>query len=86
MKTLIAAAGLLVIGATAASAQYAPWKRDLFPYEARHHSVCQDKARRLHGFERRAASDGRLSGSERETIRFLKRYLDRTCGGWRWRG
>ena len=86
MKTLIAAAGLLAIGATAASAQYAPWKKDLFPYEARHHSVCQMKAQRLHGYERRAASDGRLSGRERETIRVLQRDLDRTCGRFRWRG
>ena len=86
MKTLIAAAGLLAIGATAASAQYSGWRKDLYPYEARHHAVCQDKARRLHDFERRAASDGRISPRERETIHILRRDLDRTCGGWRWRG
>jgi len=56
MKTILAAAGLLAIGATAASAQFAPppWARGNFPYEQRHHRECQDKAYRLHSYERQA--------------------------------
>lgn len=86
MKTLIAAAGLLAIGVTTASAQYAPWRRDQFPYEARHHAVCQAKAHRLHDYERRAARDGRVDRRERETIRALERDLNVTCRRYRWRG
>lgn len=62
------------------------WRRDNFPYEQRRHSVCQEKARRLYIFERRAEADGRLSGSERSTMRDLQRDLDRTCGRFRYRG
>ena len=86
MKAVLAAAALLVAGASAASAQHAPWQRGLYPYEARHHSVCQDKAFRLHQFERRAAADGRISWRERQIAESLRRDLRRTCGGWRWRG
>jgi hypothetical protein len=84
MKKFVIAIGLLAVGATAASAQ--GWRRDLFPYEQRHHSVCQDKAQRLHRHERRAAADGRLSRWELEDIAALRRDLDRTCGRFRWRG
>lgn len=62
------------------------WRRGDFPYEARHHAVCQQKAHRLNWFERRASADGRVSWSERREIASLKRDLDRTCRGWRWRG
>ena len=86
MKTLIAAAALLAIGATTASAQYAPHRADIHPYAARHHSVCQSKAIRLHDYERRAARDGRVDRRERETIRALERDLDSTCGRFRHRG
>jgi len=88
MKTVLAAAGLLLVGATAASAQFAPppWARGDHPYEQRHHRECQDKAYRLHSYERRAASDGRISPRERDIIRALERDLRRTCGGFRWRG
>ena len=55
MKILIAAAALLAVGATTASAQYAPYRRDHHRYEDRHHAECQHKAMRLHDFERRAA-------------------------------
>lgn len=61
------------------------WRRDHFPYEARHHVVCQKKAHRLHWFERRSVADGRLSWWERREIASLRRDLDRTCRGWRWR-
>jgi hypothetical protein len=54
-------------------------------YSQRHHGVCQEKAHRLHSFERHAADDGYLSGRERRTIAALKSDLDRTCGGHRWR-
>ena len=87
MKTLIIAAGVLALGAGTVSAQpYPGWRRDWHPYPQRYHSVCQDKAFRLHNFERRAASDGRISYNERQTIFSLKRDLDRTCGRYRWRG
>lgn len=85
MKTLIAAAALLAVGATAASAQFSPYRGGL-PYEARHHEECQHKAQRLHDFQRRAARDGRIDRSEREIIRELERDLDRTCGRYRFRG
>ena len=85
MKSMLLAAALLVAGASAARAQRAPWSRDSHPYAQRHHSVCQDKAFRLHQFERRAASDGRLSFWERRAMAALQRDLDRTCGRFRWR-
>ena len=86
MKTMIAALGLLAIGATTASAQFAPHSRDIHPYAARHHGVCQQKAVRLHDYERRAARDGRIDRRERITIAALQRDLDRTCGRYRHRG
>lgn len=86
MRKLIVAAGMMVLGATAASAQYAPWTKGVFPYEARHHRVCQEKAFRLHEFERRAASDGRINPRERRIMVDLRIDLDRTCGRFRWRG
>ena len=86
MKTLALAFGIVALGASAASAQYAPYTRGTHPYEARHHRVCQEKAIRLHGYERRAASDGRVSHREREIIRSLQRDLDRTCGRYRHHG
>lgn len=90
MKSLILAAGALLIGVTAASAQYYPgppsWARDRHPYAQRHHSVCQEKAFRLNGFERRAGRDGHFDRREREIMRQLRWDLDRTCGRFRWRG
>ncbi len=86
MKLLIAASVLLAIGTTAASAQMMPYNRGVHPYESRHHAVCQEKARRLHDYERRAARDGRVNHRERDTIRALERDLDRTCGRYRHRG
>lgn len=85
MKSVLIAVGLLVVGVTGASAQYGGWQRGVHPYEARHHSVCQDKAQRLHSYERRAASDGRLSWRERRIVDSLRSDLRRTCGGWRHR-
>lgn len=88
MKTVLAAIGLLAIGVSTAAAQFGPppWRRDEHPYAQRHHRVCQEKAFRLHEFERRAASDGRLDRRERFIIRDLERDLARTCGGHRHRG
>ena len=86
MKAAILAVGLIAIGATTASAQFSPYSRGAYPYEQRHHSVCQSKARQLHGYERRSAADGRISGRERRTIELLHADLARTCGGFRWRG
>ncbi len=89
MKSLILAAGLIAVGATAASAQYGGyggWQRSQHPYEARHHSVCQSKARELWGYERRATSDGILTRHERTKMARLRNDLDRTCGRFRWRG
>lgn len=84
MKTLLAAVALIVTGSAVASAD--PWARGRFPYEERHHTVCQDKAHRLFDFERRARADGHLSHREREIMRDLQVDLDRTCGRYRWRG
>ncbi len=88
MKSVIIAAGMLALAATSAAAQYAPqvWAKGSHPYAQRHHSVCQDKAIRLHRYENRAASDGVLTRVERQNIVALKRDLDRTCGRYRWRG
>ena len=55
-------------------------------YKLQVHDVCQDKAFELYKYEQRAASDGRISWRERQTIRALERDLRRTCGGWRHRG
>ena len=86
MKTLIIAAGLIAAGAGAASAQYAPHHRDHHPYHARHHSTCQEKAIRLHSYERRAGRDGHIDRHERHVIHELQRDLDRTCGRYRHHG
>jgi hypothetical protein len=98
MKNLLIAAGMLAVSASAASAQFGPppfrgpappppgYDRSIHPYEGRHHRVCQEKSFRLHQFERRAASDGRLDRRERAIIRDLERDLARTCGGHRHRG
>ncbi len=88
MHRLVLSVGLLAVAATAANAQFSPprWEKEKFPYAQRHHSVCQEKARRLFDYERRASADGRLSRSERATMDVLRRDLDRTCGRFRWRG
>lgn len=87
MRSLVLAAGLLALGASAASAQYAPYHRESHPYAQRHHNVCQMKTMRLHDYERRAQrNDGRLDWRERRTLRDLQRDLDRTCGRYRHRG
>ena len=88
MKAMIVAAGLLALAASSASAQYAPppWARQHHPYAQTHHQACQQKAYNLHQTERRAAADGRISNREHEQIRFLRKDLDRSCAGFRWRG
>jgi hypothetical protein len=92
MKSLILAAGLVIAGATAASAQFYPgpsrpeFRRDIHPYEARRHDGCQSKAIRLHDYERRSARDGIITREERRTIRALQYDLDRTCGRYRHNG
>jgi hypothetical protein len=80
LLSLLAASGFAALGATAASAE--PWSAEL-PYAKRNHSVCQRKAEQLHDFERRAASDGRISPRERRTMNVLQADLDRTCGRFR---
>lgn len=94
MKAVLAAVGLIAVTATSASAQFwggpsyapVPWSRGSHPYAERHHRTCQEKAWRLHGFERRAASDGVITPRERAIMRELRWDLDRTCGRFRWRG
>jgi hypothetical protein len=88
MKKIILAAALVVVGATSASAQFAPspWRQSDHPYAERRHKICQEKAWRLRDFDRRAAADGRLSWRERRIHDSLRADLDRTCGGFRWRG
>lgn len=85
MKSLLIAGAAILVSATAASAQFAPWTPS-HPYAQRHHHSCQEKAFRLHQYERRAARDGRISHSEREVIRALQHDLNRSCGGFRHRG
>ena len=82
MKALIVAAGLLALGASSASA-YEGWNKDKYPYAQKYHSVCQDKAERLHKFEARSVRDGKITRDEARTIEALKRDLGRTCGGYR---
>lgn len=84
MKKLILAAALIVAGTSAVSAQ-GVWRKEEHPYAQRHHNVCQDKARRLHDYERRSTRDGVVTWRERRTIEALRRDLDRTCGRFRWR-
>ena len=60
------------------------WKGDDHPYAKHRHNECQEKAFRLHNYERRAAEDGRITRSERATIRSLQHDLDRSCGRFRW--
>jgi hypothetical protein len=84
MKLLALTAALVTLGAVTASAD--PYERGRFPYQERNHSMCQDKAQRLHRFENRAASDGRLDWRERRMIERLRYDLRSTCGGFRWRG
>jgi hypothetical protein len=61
------------------------FSRDTHRYDQRHHHMCQEKSHRLHSYERHASADGHLSPRERRHITELKRDLDRTCGGHRWR-
>lgn len=83
-KLVLSAAALLALGASAASADN--WHKDRHPYAERHHTMCQEKAHRLHAFERRATADGHLSKHERIIMRDLASDLDRSCGHYRWRG
>lgn len=102
MRALIIAAGLLAVGATAATAQYgggprgygpppAPpgppvWTRQHHPYEQRHHGFCHRKAWELRHYEQYAQADGRYTKGERRITEQLRHDLQRTCGGYRWRG
>lgn len=81
MKSLVIAAGL--IGLTATTAMADRWN---YPYERRHHTFCQEKAHQLHRYEHRAGADGRYSRREIVIMDSLRRDLNRTCGGWRWKG
>lgn len=83
MKAVFLASAALLIGASAASAQYAPWT-DALPYPKRLHHSCQDKAQRLHQIEARVR-DGRASQAEREERAALEHDLNRSCGGYRHR-
>jgi hypothetical protein len=65
---------------------YQTWNRSSYPYEARYHDSCQQKAWRLRWFERRASEDGVLTWREQNELRGLRRDLRRTCGDHRWRG
>jgi hypothetical protein len=61
------------------------WNSGNHSYPRARHRECQEKAHRLHSYERHAANDGYLSSAERRNINVLQRDLDRTCGGHRWR-
>ena len=60
------------------------WRSNDHPYPKHRHDECQEKSFRLHNYERRAAEDGRITRSERATIRALQNDLDRSCGRFRW--
>ena len=62
------------------------FQKEIHPYPMRVHNVCQEKAHRLHEYEKHAAADGRIDRRERETIRLLQRDLDRTCRRYRFHG
>lgn len=81
MKALIVALGLIGIGSVAASAE--PWN---YPYDRKNHAVCQSKSKELYRYEHRAGADGHFSKKELRTIDALKRDLDGTCRGYRWKG
>jgi hypothetical protein len=75
LSTLIA----LASGSAVAHADYrGKWEHSQ-PY-----SWCEEKARRLHGYEHRSARDGVITREERHTIRALQDDLARSCGGGRW--
>ena len=63
-----------------------PWTKADHPYAERRHKVCIKKAWELREFDRHAAADGWFSPREKRTHAVLKADLDRTCGGFRWRG
>jgi hypothetical protein len=88
MKSLILAASVFAIGAgvTAANARDGDWSKDKFPYAKQHHKACQERALRLYGLEKRAKGGGKLSWSERARVKYLELRLNRTCGGYRWKG
>jgi hypothetical protein len=64
----------------------APWKQSEYGHSRWRHRACVEKAWRLREFDRHAASDGWFSPREKRTHDSLKYDLDRTCGGFRWRG
>ena len=83
MKTTILAVGLLAAGMAAASAQAYQYSRGAFPYDERHHAVCQKKAEQLKVLEHRGKGGAPLSAHEVRTVTLLKKDLDRGCGGYR---
>ena len=92
MKLLALTAAIVTLGSVTASAE--PWDRDRhervehgrYLNQERRHDVCQEKAERLHQFQHRASSDGRLDFRERRIIERLRHDLHETCGGNRWHG
>ena len=83
LKTTILAVGLLAAGITAASAQAYQYKPGAFPYDERHHAVCQKKAVQLNGLEHRGKGAAPLTAHDVRTVTLLKKDLDRGCGGYR---
>lgn len=84
MKSLITAAALLAVGATAASAQFRPYDRREFRYEERHHDFCQQAGREFFELQR-LDRQGRSSHNTRVREIRLKQELDARCRGFRHR-
>lgn len=86
MKLLIAAVGFLTLGVSAASAQYAyrPYLRSEHPYEERHHSFCQERARQVYAMER-VIAEGRSDHKFRERFSSLATDMRARCGRYRYR-
>ena len=87
MKSAYVALGLLALGVTTASAQYAarPWNREEHRYDERNHDFCQRRAYQMWQMERDVRV-GRSTHRERELLIAMRRDLDGRCGGFRWRG
>ena len=78
MKYILIAAAVLVVGASAASAQRMDERRRE-GREGMSTSQCEERRAAVRSFERSAMRDGRMSFYERRRIAELRRQADRAC-------
>ena len=83
MKTTIVTLGLLAAGIAVASAQEYKYSPGAFPYDERHHAVCQKKATQLYALEHRGKGAAPLTDHDRRLVSLLQKDLNRGCGGYR---